>query len=438
VSLRSHRARLALTGTVVVAASAATALALAAGGDSPPPTIDADSHAPLFALRGMTPGDPAVERCVAVGAAGGSAPRVLVSATVSGALADDLRMDVAAGQGPAPGDGHSCAGFVPERELWSGALADFPRAGAPAIDAAPLRSGQRHVYRFTVRLPATATATAGTQAAQDIRWTAELDPDPQAASQAPPSQESEGASNAPLRCALVSRDARATTRIAGHTVGLGAGLARVVAVDVPLRLRVDAPHGLVRAVAYRVDGRTVRARPRAPWSAHVVPTLLRAPRTTISATIVPRRGAAREVTLGLAVRPCGTLARAWADGAPPRRLRLRVDSSRELRGASVTLPAAIAPTGGSIQAWANGRRRARRLDATGSQSVRIAGRRIEVSDLPPGTSVVVVALAMPRRARSAIDRARCRRAALAARLATDSGIVTVQLPLIGSRKRCSW
>ena len=83
----SLRTRLSLTGAVLVAAGLGTALALGAGNDAGPPSIDADSGTALFALDGMLPGDPPVERCVAIQAIGGSASRLAVSAAVEGVLA---------------------------------------------------------------------------------------------------------------------------------------------------------------------------------------------------------------------------------------------------------------------------------------------------------------------------------------------------------------
>ena len=97
---RSLRTRLSLTGAVLVAAGLGTALALGAAGNGGAPSIDVDSGGPLFTLRGMAPGDAPTERCIAVTASGGSAPRVSISAVVSGSLAPNLRMEVAAGQGP--------------------------------------------------------------------------------------------------------------------------------------------------------------------------------------------------------------------------------------------------------------------------------------------------------------------------------------------------
>jgi hypothetical protein len=193
---------------------------------------------PLFTLRGMQPGDPPVDRCIAVRASGGSALRLLVSGTVAGSLlAADMRMEVAAGQGTAPGDGHSCAGFVPERELWAGALADFPAVGAPAVDDAPLPSGTTRVYCFRVELPLGATGAGGAQATQDIRWAAELEPDP--------AHRTEGASAAggrPGRCAAVLGDfPRRTFVVAGRRVTLLLGPVRLIAADTPLGLRVKSP-----------------------------------------------------------------------------------------------------------------------------------------------------------------------------------------------------
>ena len=74
--LRSLRTRLALTGAVLVAAGLGTALALGAAGDGAAPSIDVDSSVPLFTLHAMQPGAPPIERCIAVSASGGSAPRL--------------------------------------------------------------------------------------------------------------------------------------------------------------------------------------------------------------------------------------------------------------------------------------------------------------------------------------------------------------------------
>ena len=432
--LRSLRTRLALTGAVLVAAGLGTALALGAAGDPGAPSIDVDSGVPLFTLRGMQPGDPPVERCIAVSASGGSALRLLLSGTGAGSLAADLRMDVAAGQGMPPGDGHSCAGFVPERELWAGALADFPGAGAPAMDDAPLASGAHRVYRFRVELPLGATGAGGAQATQDIRWAAELEPDP-----AHGTDGAIAAGGPPGRCAAVLGDfPRRTFVVAGQRVTLLLGPVRLIAADTPLGLRVKSPKGLLRAASYLVDGRPVAAGTRWPWSAEIAPTLLRAPTTTIGVTIRPARGRSQTATVSLPVRPCPTVARAVAGAAHPRSMLLRFDSGRELRGATVILPAGIEPDTprGQITVWTNGRGRASALRANGRPSVRARGRRLEVADLPAATSLVEVRLDLPRSAWPALARARCARAQLTTRLATALTVTTVRHQLLGRGGGC--
>jgi hypothetical protein len=430
---RSLRTRLSLTGAVLVAASLGTALALGAAGDGGAPSIDVDSSVPLFTLPAMPPGDPPIERCIAVTANGGSAPRLLVSAAVSGNLAADLRMEVAAGQGTPPGDGHSCAGFVPERELWAGALADFPTAGAPAVDDAPLPSGAHRIYRFRVELPSAATGASAAQATQDIRWTAELEPDPS------PSAEVAGVLVARSRCASVVGDfPRRTFEVAGRRVTLLLGPVRLITADTPLGLRVKSPKGLVRSASYRVDGEPVAAGTQWPWSAEVAPRRLHAPYTEITAVIRPARGRSQSGTVSLRVRPCPTLARAVAGGAQPRSMLLRFDSGSALRGATVMLPAGVEPgtPRGEITVWADGGRRAWPLRASGRPSVRARGRRLEVADLPAGAGLVEVRLDLPSSTWAALARARCARAPMTTRLATASRVTTVRHQLLGRGGGC--
>jgi hypothetical protein len=431
--LRSLRPRLALTGAVLVAAGVGTALALGAAGDGGTPSIDVDASGPLFTLKAMQPGAAPVERCIAVSASGGTAVRLSVSAAVAGSLAADLHMEVAVGKGTPPGDAHSCAAFVPERELWAGALADFPGAGAPAVDDAPLASGANRVYRFRVELPAAVAGANGATATQDIRWTAELEPDPV------PKREIAGVFESGERCAAVVGDfPRRTFVVAGQRVTLLLGPVRLIAADTPLGLRVKSPKGLVRAASYRVDGRPVSAGAEWPWSAEVAPALLRAPTTAIGVTIRPARGRPQSGTVSLRVRPCPTVARAVAGAAHPRSVLLRFDSGRDLRGATVVLPPGVEPgtPRGEIAVWTNGRERAWPLRANGRPSVRARGRRLEVADLPAAASLVEVRLDLPRSAWPALARARCNRAQLTTRLATALNVTTVRHPLLGRGGGC--
>lgn len=174
----STRRGLRLLATVVtlLLVGGLAALALAAQTPSEPPSIALDADGPLFELQGMRPGDPPVERCIALTARGGVATRLEVSSSVApGPLAQRLRMDVADGSGPAPGAAHGCGGFAAGRQLWSGTLAEFPQEGAPAVSSGPLDADQSRVFRFRVWLPADAVVGPNDTAQQDIRWRAELD-----------------------------------------------------------------------------------------------------------------------------------------------------------------------------------------------------------------------------------------------------------------------
>ena len=88
---RSLRTRLTLTGAVLAGAGLGTALALGASGDPETPTIAVDSGVPLFTLPAMKPGEPSVERCIAVRASGGAALRLMVS-SIRGFVASRRRV----------------------------------------------------------------------------------------------------------------------------------------------------------------------------------------------------------------------------------------------------------------------------------------------------------------------------------------------------------
>lgn len=172
--MRSRRERLLAVAAALLLAGGIAAIAIARGGGSEP-SIALDAAGPLFELQGMQPGDPPTERCIALSASGGTARRLEVSAATSGSLARRLRMAVEAGSSPGPGAGRSCAGFAAAQTLWSGTLADFPRAGAPAVSEGSLADGASRAFRFRVWLPADAEVRPNETASQTITWRATLD-----------------------------------------------------------------------------------------------------------------------------------------------------------------------------------------------------------------------------------------------------------------------
>ena len=150
---RSLRTRLSLTGAVLVAAGLGTALALGASGDDGVPSIDADSSAPLFALRGMQPehrrssaasrSAPAAARRRACWSArrwrAGWRPTCAWRSPPARA-----RRRATGIRAPASCPSASCG---PARSPTS------PPRARPAVDDAPLASGTSRVYRFRVELP---------------------------------------------------------------------------------------------------------------------------------------------------------------------------------------------------------------------------------------------------------------------------------------------
>lgn len=422
------------SATVLAVAVLGVTRALAGDGADHPSLI-ADSTAALFQLAGLRPGDAAQERCIAIAARGGATARVEVSGEVAGALAAALVMEMTVGQGPAPGDGHSCAGFVPERELWSGRLADFPTTAVPAVDVTSLASHGHRVYRFRAQLPVDAVAGAGQTATQTIAWRAQLEPDRGDGSQAT------------TGCAEVPAERpREAFVIAGRRVTFLVGPVRLIGPGRPLYLRVKAPVGTVGSVSYRVGGRELRAGNDPPWEALVAVNELRRPRTEVVVTVVPVDGRPRRTTVVLSLARCPTLARAVAGGRQASLLLLRLDSTHGIRGASVTLPAGVelGLARGRVSVWGAGpdgvRRAVGTLDGSatvgsGLPSIRVRERRIELTGVPPGSGLVELALVVPAGVRPALAGARCR-ATIVTRLATDDGPVTVRHRLLGRGGVC--
>ncbi|MDW5596001.1 hypothetical protein VSS74_16750 [Conexibacter stalactiti] len=350
--------RLLATAITLLLAAGVAAYALAAQSPSKPPSIVLDEGGPLFTLQGMRPGAAPEERCIALTARGGTATRLELSGTVDGPLAQRLLMQVAVGSAPAPAATRSCDGFTAERELWSGTLADFPADDGPLLSAGPLPGGQRHVFRFRVRLPADAVVSASDTATQDLRWRAELDPPTTSSTPvpAPPPTES-------------------------PPVG-GQGLAQQVGCAEPARAGSGASAGAdvgADATTRRCRGRLIvrltpraarlHARIHAPGSARIsslslrLPTALPASRARIAVSGLRGRGTVLELTGSVRTRLGApqqllTLVRLPAG---TRTVLMRVKVPRQARGVLLRAGCRRAPVEARLRTDAGTRRLLQRL-----------------------------------------------------------------------------
>ena len=383
----------------------------------------------------MQPGGPPVERCIAVRASGGSALRLLVSARGGGRPGGRP----AHGGRRRPGRVRRATGTrvpasCPSASCGPARWPTSPPRVRPAVDDAPLASGANRVYRFRVELPAGATGAGGANATQDIRWTAELEPDPHREDRGRRRVAEPGG-----RCAAVVGDfPRRTFVVAGRRVTLLLGPVRLIAADTPLGLRVKSPKGLVRAASYRINGQPLAAGTQWPWSAEIAPaTPARpddddrrhhpaGPRTPAvgqrepACAAVPDRGArggrrraSTEHASALRLRPRP----AWRDRRASRRRRCRAPR------------AGRSPCGRTA---ASERRRCARRPAVGPRARAAPG-----GGRPArGASLVEIRLDLPRSAWPALARARCARAQLTTRLATALTVTTVRHRLLGRGGGC--
>jgi hypothetical protein len=192
----------------------------------------------------------------------------------------------------------------------------------------------------------------------------------------------------------------------------------------------------VRRVVYRLGGKRIATRRRAPYAVRIGPGLLsRAARQTLTVRVVPRRGKARTARVQLNSKPCSELFSVVHRPSPLRSLLgLRVDSVSSLHGVVFRVPAGLLAmrgwrgVAGKLRVRMSGRKAIdyrlsfprRKAHATtllagaGRPQVRVSGGRITVSGLPKGTAGIRLRL----RARGML---RTPRAKLRALVQSDGG-----------------
>jgi hypothetical protein len=223
-----------------------------------------------------------------------------------------------------------------------------------------------------------------------------------------------GAALAPARCQIVT----GTQVLAFEVPGAGRFRIRVAPSGVitaarPLRAAAPLASGgawrltrHVRRVVYRLGGRRIAVRRRAPWTVRIGPGMLRrAERQTLTVRVVPRRGKPRVARVQLTSKPCSQLFTVVHRPSPRRSLLgLRVDSVSSLRRLVFRVPVRLLArrgergVAGKLRVRVPGRgarnyrlsfprRRGRAttlLAGAGRPQVRVTGGRIVVSGLPAG------------------------------------------------------
>ncbi|WP_210491333.1 hypothetical protein [Patulibacter sp. SYSU D01012] len=404
--------RVLATVVALLGLGAAGSLGATWAADDGTPRLARDLDAPLFADVALQPGVP-VERCTTVRPRGRALAGLAFDGAASGGLAPAVRLRLERGTGAAPGAG--CAGFVPEETVYDGRLTGLPAAGATPSRPVAIPDGAALGYRATLQLGDAAAGQTrfalrltGTFADRLVAEFAErVDPP---------------AAVAPGAC----RQRRSTARV-GRTVRRGARTLEVrtpaalpLTVVRPLPVYVRATGG--RRPVVRAGGRTLPLRPfgAGRWRTHVPLSAL------AGAAGLEVAGAGLRVRVPVPTVACRARLRAFAqrDGA----VVLRLDGRSPLRGAVLRLtgplrrarPVLVRVAGTDVRGrpW----RRTGRPGARGLPVVRVAAGRLELSDLPAGTTSAAVRLAPPAGARAAVRRAVCRgRPALGATVATADG-----------------
>ncbi len=149
-------------------------------------------------------------------------------------------MEVEGGSSPGPGAARSCNGFTPQQTLWSGTLADFPHAGAPAVSEGSLADGASRAFRFRVWLPANADVTPNETASQTITWRASLDA-PTTTTPPPPPPPTTPATPPATPPPVERQSLEQPTRCRGTIRCRGRLIARLTPRAAQLHLRVHAP-----------------------------------------------------------------------------------------------------------------------------------------------------------------------------------------------------
>jgi hypothetical protein len=413
---------------VVVASFGATWAA-----EDPPPSLERDGTGTLFSDVELTPGVP-VSRCATLRPRGGALESLTFDGTATGSLAPAVALAVVRGVAPA-GDG-SCAGFVPEETVYDGPLDALPSAATPVSSAVAVAADTTMAYRATIELT---TALAGTTRF-GLRVTGVFGDDavqgasatkPDRVPDAPPAGAGTGtrgptaapgsAATAPPHCL----QRRSSARV-GRTVRRGrdrlevrtpSSLPLTVVRPLPVYVRSSA----ARRPVLLAGGRRVALRRVGAdrWRGYV-PLRLLAGRKGFAV----RGGDGLRTDVPVLTRRCDARLRSFVrrEGT----VDLRIDAGAEVRGAVLTtsprlgrarpLVITAAGTDARSRPW----RRSGRPGTRGLPRVRVAGRRLEITDLAPRTTTVAVRVAFRGRDARTLRGATCSPAA-----AIDGEVVTV-------------
>jgi len=402
------------TWFVLAVAGAVAALGVTWAAETSPPRLERTSSAVLFDDVHLTPGVP-VQRCAGIVPRGAGLVGLGLDGEAVGSLGPAVRIRVergAAGQA-VPAD---CSGFVPEATIHDGTLNALPPATAPVTAAVAIAPDRPVAYRATLTLP---SAAAG-ETAFGLRITGQFaDPPARRVVDPPPPEDPPSPGSSPIPgvppppptttvtppppppCVQLQTDQRIQRASRDGAVRVVVRTPQALPIQLvrPLPIYVTVRDGIrprVTAGAYRVP---LRQTPGERWVGHVpMSALRRTPTVRITA------GDDR-LTVPVRTGRCAARVRSFlrADGT----VDLRVDTPQALAGLRVRIPAALGrPSGGRLHVGAiddRGRTRSSRgpVGATGRKPttrlprVTIAGRTVEILDVPRGVRTLSLRLAVP-------------------------------------------
>lgn len=404
------RGRVTATALVVAAAAVVAATGATWSSDSTPPHLERTSAATLFDDVHLAPGNPVV-RCASLVPRGAGLVGVGFDGAATGSLRGAARIRVERGSGGTDDTG-LCHEFVPVATVYDGTLANLPAPESTPTTPVAIAVDQPVAYRATLTLPSPAAG----EARFGLRITGLFaDPPlpPSPGPPGPPRPSDEAAPPPPPPCRQLQSGDQVQRRSRDGRLRVTVRTPRALPVQRvrPLPVYVAVLGGARPRIVANDHALRLRRTPGGRWVGHVpVSALRRSPRVTVT---VGRSS----VTVPLRTRPCAARVRAFlrAGGA----VDLRVDTHRPLAGLRIRIPAVLGrPSGGVLRVAAvdargapraaRGRVTPRGRTATSRlPRVVIAGRRIEILDVPSGVRTLSLRLTVPGAATA--RRTACRR-----------------------------
>lgn len=392
---RTAASLLALTACVVV-----TSVGVTWSTDAPPPRLERDVAGPLFDDVHLLPGQ-TVTRCATIRPRGDVLTALEFDGSASGSLAPEVRLQMVRGVATSSGP-PDCSGFVPVATVYDGPLNELPAETDRESAAVAIPEGTAIAYRATIGL---GDPSASGTTAMRLRVTGVFADriGPPTPALPPPPPPPNGI--APERCRQRQSDGQIarTAHRDGRTLDVRTPRSLPVTLvrPLPVYVRVTGRGAGTSPPQVRVGPATVPVQRTAGgrWRALVPLRRLR------DAAGVGVRADGLHVVVPVRTADCGLRVRTFLRSGST--VDLRIDAAKAITGARLRLPAGLGRANGGriVVRYADARGRAR--VASGSvgrrgrgpthllPGIRVAGRTVELTDVPPRIGAISIRLRVP-------------------------------------------